>query len=291
MKRIMITAVVLLLSAGLTLAAPHSGQVPSPQSGTPVAAPYEDSVEGLQKLLADLQAAVKNKDQTAFEKLAGNLKLPEPAQWFARVFGSVEGSNLVIHYAKSLPTYREDFWRKIQAALNEGRSVFQVEGNLPTTPVSETGVNGALRKAIMEPVVFYDVSTVSPNGKGSHVFGYFFFVEGTFRFVDYGVFYWLSNFTPRIRVGGQIMAKKIISQARPPYPQAAKDLRIQGTVRMQAVISTDGRVAELTLLSGDSYLADAAMEAVRLWRYQPTLLNGRPVEVVTTIDVIFTLSY
>ncbi len=60
-------------------------------------------------------------------------------------------------------------------------------------------------------------------------------------------------------------------------------------VRMQAVISADGRVAELTVYSGDPILAAAATEAVRQWRYQPTLLNGRPVEVVTTIDVIFTL--
>ena len=94
----------------------------------------------------------------------------------------------------------------------------------------------------------------------------------------------------RVRIGGQVQAAKIISQARPNYPPLAKQARIQGTVRLQAIIAKDGTVQELQVLSGHPLLVQAAQDAVRQWRYQPTLLNGEPVEVVTTIDVVFTLS-
>ena len=94
----------------------------------------------------------------------------------------------------------------------------------------------------------------------------------------------------RIRVGGQVQQAKLISQPRPVYPPLAKQARIQGTVRLQAVISKDGTIQELQVLSGHPLLVQSALDAVRQWRYQPTLLNGEPVEVVTTIDVVFTLS-
>ncbi len=97
--------------------------------------------------------------------------------------------------------------------------------------------------------------------------------------------------TPRrIRVGGQVQQAKLISQPRPIYPPLAKQARIQGTVRLQAIIDKDGSIVQLEVVSGHPLLVQSAMDAVRQWRYQPTLLNGEPVQVVTTIDVVFTLS-
>jgi protein TonB len=94
----------------------------------------------------------------------------------------------------------------------------------------------------------------------------------------------------QIRVGGNVQAAKLISQPRPAYPPLARQARIQGTVRFNAVIGRDGTIQNLTLVSGHPLLVPSATEAVRQWRYQPTLLNGEPVEVVTVIDVNFTLS-
>jgi periplasmic protein TonB len=93
----------------------------------------------------------------------------------------------------------------------------------------------------------------------------------------------------RVRVGGQVQAAKMIRQVQPAYPSVARNARVQGTVVLHAVISKDGSVQELTYLSGPALLMRAAMDAVREWKYQPTLLNGEPVEVDTTISVIFTL--
>jgi len=94
----------------------------------------------------------------------------------------------------------------------------------------------------------------------------------------------------RIRVGGNVQQARLLNQPRPVYPPLAKQARIQGTVRLQAIIAKDGTVQELQVLQGHPLLVQSALEAVRQWRYQPTLLNGEPVEVVTTIDVVFTLS-
>jgi protein TonB len=93
----------------------------------------------------------------------------------------------------------------------------------------------------------------------------------------------------RIRVGGQVEAAKVAFGPQPEYPQIAKMARVQGVVRLAAVISENGTIQDLRLISGPPLLVKAAMDAVSRWRYQPTLLNGDPVQVETEIDVNFTL--
>jgi periplasmic protein TonB len=94
----------------------------------------------------------------------------------------------------------------------------------------------------------------------------------------------------RIRVGGNVQQAMLIRQPKPVYPPLAKQARISGHVILNAVIGKDGTIKDLTFASGHPLLVPAAMEAVKQWVYQPTLLNGEPVEVVTQIDVNFTLS-
>jgi TonB family protein len=92
------------------------------------------------------------------------------------------------------------------------------------------------------------------------------------------------------RIGGDVMQQSLISQPKPVYPPLAKAGRVQGTVTFEAVIDVDGRIMNLHLVSGPPLLVQAAMQAVQQWVYKPTLLNGSPVQVATTIDVNFTLS-
>jgi len=94
----------------------------------------------------------------------------------------------------------------------------------------------------------------------------------------------------RVRVGGNVQQVKMIRQIQPVYPQIAKTAHVQGTVILHAIIAKDGTVQELQYISGPALLMRSAMDAVRQWKYQPTLLNGEPVEVDTTISVVFTLS-
>jgi protein TonB len=94
----------------------------------------------------------------------------------------------------------------------------------------------------------------------------------------------------RIWIGGNVQAARLIAQPRTPYPPLARQMRVQGTVRLEALISSDGVVEEVRVLSGPPLLVQAALDSVRRWRYQPTLLSGEPVEVMTIIELNFTLA-
>jgi protein TonB len=93
-----------------------------------------------------------------------------------------------------------------------------------------------------------------------------------------------------LRVGGNVQAARIINRVQPIYPPLARQTRISGTVRLHAIIGKDGTIQSLEVMNGHPLLQQAALDAVRQWRYQPTLLNGEPVDVDTTIDVIFSLN-
>jgi protein TonB len=94
----------------------------------------------------------------------------------------------------------------------------------------------------------------------------------------------------RIRQGGQVQAAKLMNKVQPLYPPLARQTRISGTVRLHAIIAKNGTVEQLEVISGHPLLVQAALDAVRQWKYQATTLNGEAVEVDTTIDVIFSLN-
>src|ERR1700757_1078092 len=94
----------------------------------------------------------------------------------------------------------------------------------------------------------------------------------------------------RTGVGGAVQAAKLVNRVQPVYPPLARQTRISGTVKLHAIIGKTGAVEQLQVVSGHPLLVQSALDAVRQWRYQPTLLNGEPVEVDTEIDVIFSLA-
>ena len=94
----------------------------------------------------------------------------------------------------------------------------------------------------------------------------------------------------QIRVESNLQAANLIKKVVPVYPVLARSAGIQGLVRFTALIAKDGKIQDLTLISGPPPLVDAAREAVKRWLYRPTLLNGQPVEVLTQINVNFTIT-
>jgi protein TonB len=90
-------------------------------------------------------------------------------------------------------------------------------------------------------------------------------------------------------ISSGVMAGNLVEKVIPQYPAIAKAARIQGIVVLQATISKDGTIQNLRIISGPPMLRQAALDAVRSWRYKPYLLNGEPVEVETTVNVVFNL--
>ncbi|MGZ4733253.1 MAG: energy transducer TonB [Terriglobales bacterium] len=94
----------------------------------------------------------------------------------------------------------------------------------------------------------------------------------------------------RVRISQGVTKGLLIHKQEPVYPTLARAARVQGDVVLSAVIDVNGQIQNLQLMSGHPMLVPAAIAAVKQWRYKPYLLNGQPVEVETTITVIFTLS-
>lgn len=93
-----------------------------------------------------------------------------------------------------------------------------------------------------------------------------------------------------LRVGGSVQAARLVHQVMPVFPLEASQERVEGVVKLEAIITTAGLIRSLKVLEGHELLRASAVEAVRQWRYRPTRLNGKEVEVRTRIDVVFQLA-
>jgi protein TonB len=93
----------------------------------------------------------------------------------------------------------------------------------------------------------------------------------------------------RVRVPSTVEAAMILQKTLPTYPVIAKAAGVQGTVVLAATISKAGTIENLRVVSGQPMLQQAALDAVKTWRYKPYLLDGQPVEVETRINVVFTM--
>jgi protein TonB len=82
----------------------------------------------------------------------------------------------------------------------------------------------------------------------------------------------------------------LLRKVQPDYPPIARDARVSGTVVIQAKINKEGGIENLQVVSGPPMLQQAALDAVKQWRYRPYLLDGEPVEVLTTVNVFFSLA-
>jgi TonB family protein len=92
-----------------------------------------------------------------------------------------------------------------------------------------------------------------------------------------------------VKVSEGVQQAQLVSRIEPRYPPLALQTRKEGTVLLHAVISREGRITAIEVVSGSPWFVQAALDAVRQWRYRPTYLNGEPVEVETSITVIFRL--
>ena len=98
-----------------------------------------------------------------------------------------------------------------------------------------------------------------------------------------------SKAPKQITVSAKTMSGNLLTKAVPVYPPAAKQAKIQGTVVLSVVIGDDGNVQNIQVVSGPDELQQSSIDAVRQWRYKPYLLNGNPVEVKTTVNIIYSL--
>jgi protein TonB len=169
--------------------------------------------------------------------------------------------------------------------------------NTPANPHPSTGNSGSSTQ--LPPIVVNQgpsihfpgprASAVGPTGPPSiNLGGPYGVIPGTiFADVRPPVTHLEVSTQPRISLP---MQGYLIHRVEPIYPGIAKSAGIQGEVLIHALISTDGRIEQAQVVRGSPVLAQAAMEAIRQWRYRPYLLNDKPIEVDTEITVNFYLN-
>ncbi|HKS82374.1 MAG TPA: energy transducer TonB [Candidatus Acidoferrales bacterium] len=237
---------------------------------------------------------VKAGDHQTFDAYAKSLELPNASDWYKSVFGDKFGEQVSIITDRSRSEFALSSWDMMQNLLSQhqaeiGAVRFDKSCNDRATPVAYPIL---IERTRNEP--FFDVR-FSGNGSTS-AWTYFAYVDGAFRYI--GNFRWGDNFKigreanlgrPQLTVGGNVMRASLIHMVQPEYPSIARQMGIQGNEVFHAIIGTDGAVKDLVLVEGVCALADPARQALQQWPYKPTMLNGKPVEVNTTLTVVFTL--
>jgi TonB family protein len=257
----------------------------------------ETPTEALRGLMTTALTAARQGDQAKLEDIAHGLVIPNYETWFKATFGEEEGAKLAAAYAANLD--RDEKWFPIlfQGLSKQEGEVLVEDAREPRDPGGNQ-CGQALLRAAKADAFFYRVGLQRIQHDGLRRIdsaGYFTLVEGAYRRLDCRSLGLVPAPLPHpmygpLRVGGNVQSAKIIKRVQPVYPVDAREARISGTVRLHVILAKDGTVGQLELMSGHPMLAQAAIDAVRQWTYQPTLLNGFPVEVDTTIDVIFALN-
>ena len=290
---ILILFATVMFSGSAVLAAPCSPNdthtpVTATQATETALAAYPESAEGLKNLLQDWLAAIKAGDTAKSAQFLGCFAIPDPAAWFENTFGPVEGARLSAKY-QALQAQDVEWLRKRgeQVVKQDKLTVVVAVNAKPEDTRSK--ILQAILNAELHPATLYDTSSrVDASDNSAYFLGYFVYIDGGFRYFEQQVMQALSSAPPlRIAIGGNVQAARLINRVQPVYPEEASKEKISGTVKLHVVIAKDGKIQQIQVVSGHPLLVQAAIDAVKQWQYQPTLLNGQPVEVDTQIDVIF----
>ena len=260
--------------------------------------PYSDTVKGLESLMKDMIKARASGDPLAFEPFAQSLALPQPEVWYRSVFGDELGAELAAFTERARSRIGATAADTLGEFIEKKRTdveAFRFNGSCDwrASPVEYPVL---LLRQRQEPL--FDVR-FSGDGSISTWF-YFAYVDGAFRYV--GAFR-RKEMTPApgevpgVQLGGvrRIHQEEEVERAArifsvpPDYAMELQAAGLQGNVILHAVIGTDGAVQDLEVIEGTCPLARPALEAVKQWRYKPTVIDGAAVQVDTYVTVPFLL--
>ena len=269
----------ILFLCGIDVFAQDAATVSQPASSV---ASYPESADGLKSLLRDILEAIQSGDGQKTSQLLAALSLPNHKEWFLRSFGTKDGPRLEAKYIELESKAPDCFKKRLESAAKQAQTDVAVKVfQKPVDP------NSSLYKAVYDAMIT-DFAIYDARG-GNDFLGDFVYVDGGFRYLDKQILLALSNAPMRVRIGGNVQAAKLVSRVQPVYRAEARQDHVEGTVALHVVIGKDGTVQEVSVISGPPALVQPTVDAVKQWRYQPTLLNGIHVEVDTQVSIIYQL--
>ncbi len=282
--------------------------VPSQNASTqaPPSSAYAEKPGGLKKLMEDILHATKEGDEQTVSKLLGSLTVPAPDTWFRQVFDEAQGADFAAQFARSQPGVRRNLANFFAEAIPAKMTQVEVRRFERGCDPDATELEYPVLAARQQAQALYEVRFVAVNLY--RTLWAFAYIDGGFRFLgNLRVTTFSSGRTfgengrstsagssgpaqsAPIKAPADVQSARLIHTETPIYPEDARRKLQQGTVQLAAIIGKNGSIRRLQVMRGTCSLAESAVKAVSRWRYSPTLLGGEPVEVVTTIDVIFNL--
>jgi TonB family protein len=237
---------------------------------------YRNNGEGLLQLLSDMLVIAKKGDIGHLRSMIREMEIPDYQSWFTKNFGQEKGESWAEPYGRWLITNEKDF-EELMLKLAHMDGEFAVEK-------LDTAKRYDLFNGPLDGYIASWKDSAAPKGKELVTIADFFFVEGKFRWDSTIQYFPFQKPTKR-----SIVPAKLVKKVQPAYPAEARESKIEGTVKLQVVVQKDGSVTVQNVVEGDPILSPAAIEAVKQWRYEPTLLDGKPIDMETTIEVTFTL--
>ena len=266
---------------------------------------YPNSDKGFQSFIEDVLDAARRNDQAKLLAFAGTMVLPDSEKWFDKLFGEDIGANYAKKYAEISDKIGVEMASTLIGLAQSGYDDLEV-----------ARLNGLCdqRSTQEEYAILLARQRHEPLGvvrfkykKETRSLRYFAYSDGAFRYLgnlglpsrddrpkDSTLI--AKDATPaRITTGGDLQMGKAINRVQPEYPEAARNAHIHGTVQLKAIISKDGRVSQLVVLSGPCQLTGAAYNAVIQWTFKPTLVKSKdgsediPVEVECVFEVTFSM--
>jgi TonB family protein len=268
------------------------------QAAAPTIPSYPATTKGLERLIKDMMKLAQVDDSKALQPYLQSLDLPNAEDWYKSAFGDDFGNQLTAASQQVRATVQADAQSTLSTVLKERLTDVHAVKFDDSCNEQATAREYPMLTWRERPEPFFDVR-FSGAGNRYSVWGFFVYVDGGFRYI--GELYRKlppGYVKPRpgeplknvVKVAANVQAAKLIRQEYPSYPLAQKAQHQEGTVILHATIAKDGSVQNLAVVEGTCAFTRSGLEAVKAWRYTPTLLNGGPVEVDTTISVIFTLS-
>jgi hypothetical protein len=252
---------------------------------TPSALP--ESPSGLQSQLETILRAARDRNSKQLDDLVSDLQIPESANWFSATFGEELGSVLAATYNNSWKSYEYAVAQMFRASSSGKHFQVFVKEYSSSSPVPSDPFIQAILQNSNLPLRLYTCGVGKDHPIGS-LPGIYVYIQGSFRIVNWQTFYGLPNVKPaRIRVDTSVAMSQLIRQVNPVHSPENRQKHLQGTVQLHIVIDRDGSVVRAEPVSGPPELTQESVDAVRQWLFKPTLLNGDPVEVDTTVTIIF----
>jgi TonB family protein len=292
-KWFFLSAVLLLTAA----ACAQGAETPQSPSNLQTTAVYIQSKDGFRSQLEAIVQSYRAGDATTGRLLVDQFRLPHSEAWFSEHLGPEQGAKITERYDRLFANFAESFEKTIEAIVANRASnlVPDLEAGKGEKPsIVRPGAKLSGMVAISEPHLFYCEFAITIKTKESASWAdTFTYEDGAFRFLGFGAWpfwAWEDGSEGRAPKGGNFSdPPALITQVSPVYPSSAKARRVEGAVVVRVLIDKEGRVKTADVVNGDPLLTQAALDAVRQWRYKPGTVGGVPREAEAIVNVVFKL--